>query len=117
MRLPALFVLLVTALASARGQTCTDAHYRWTAKTTLSLEGNPATSTTPSAMLKWSPLDLYRLPPGTPVCTARSDRELEVYSLTGWARSWHIEKGPKGDLDWHISSVTAARATTPSDPR
>src|SRR5438876_2630426 len=26
-----------------------------------------------------------------------------------WARSWHIEKGPKGDLDWHIELTQSAK--------
>ena len=88
---------------------CTDEHYRWTVKTTLALEGDAPAKTTPSAMLKWAPRKLYRPPIGTHVCTPRASRELKVYAVTGWARSWHIEKGPKGDLDWHIELTQSAK--------
>jgi len=45
-------------------------------------------------------------------CTPRADRELTVYAVTGWARSWHIENGPKGDLDWHIELTQSAKTTS-----
>ena len=69
------------------------------------------TATTPSAMLKWTPLELYRPAVEAHDCTPRADRELTVYAVTGWARAWHVEKAP-GDLDWHIE-LTQSRTTTP----
>ncbi|HEV2671244.1 MAG TPA: hypothetical protein VGU74_09140 [Gemmatimonadales bacterium] len=89
------------SISAAHGQTCTDPHYRWTVKTTLAQQGNPSTAATPSAMLKWTPLDLDHPAVGARDCTPRAGRELTVFAVTGWARSWHIEKAP-GDLDWHI---------------
>ena len=67
--------------------------YRWTVKTTLAQQGATSTAATPSAMLHWAPLDLYRPAVGVHDCT-RADRELTVYAVTGWARACHIEKGP-----------------------
>ncbi|HWC75050.1 MAG TPA: hypothetical protein VG454_14035, partial [Gemmatimonadales bacterium] len=93
---------LTTLAITVHAQTCTDPHYRWTVKTTTSLQGQAATATTPSAMLGWPPLDLYPPPRHTRDCTPRTDRELTIYAVTGWARSWHIEQAPSGDLDWHI---------------
>ena len=103
-----LTLVLFAALASlaisappAHAQ-CTDPHYRWTVKTTVANQGDPSTAATPSAMLKWTPLELYHPAPQAHDCTPRADRELTVYAVTGWARAWKIEKGPTGDLDWHI---------------
>jgi hypothetical protein len=31
-----------------------------------------------------------------------------VFAVTGWARSWHVEKAPSGDLDWHIELTQSA---------
>src|SRR5881397_3489001 len=60
-RTPALVAALAAlAIGSAHGQTCTDPHYRWTVKTTLALQGAASTAATPSAILKWTPLALYR---------------------------------------------------------
>ncbi len=95
-----------------KNQTCTDPHYRWTVKTMLAQQGAASTAATPSAMLKWTPLELYHPAVGAHDCTTRADRELTVYAVTGWARSWHIEKAP-GDLDWHIE-LTQGATTTPS---
>jgi len=112
-RLMLVFIAALASLAisTAHAQTCTDPHYRWTVKTTLALQGAAATAATPSAMLKWTPLELYHPAPGAHDCTPRADRELTVYAVTGWARSWHIEKAP-GDLDWHIE-LTQGRTTMP----
>src|SRR5437867_22456 len=102
------------AITTAHGQTCTEPHYRWTVKTTLAQQGgDPSTTATPSTMLHRAPLELYRPAPGVHDCTPRADRELTMYAVTGWARSWHLEKGPKGDLDWHIELTQTAK-TTPS---
>src|SRR3989442_12552215 len=90
------------AISAVHGQTCTDPHYRWTVKTTLAQQGAASTAATPSAMLHWAPLDLYRPAVGVHDCTPRAERELTGYAVTGWARSWHLEKGPKADRDWHI---------------
>ena len=100
------------AISAVHGQTCTDPHYRWTVKTTLAQQGATSTAATPSAMLHWAPLDLYRPAVGAHDCTPRADRELTVYAVTGWARSWHIENGPKGDLDWHIELTQSAKTTS-----
>jgi hypothetical protein len=107
-RLTLVFIAALTALASlaisappAHAQ-CTDPHYRWTVKTRVANQGDPATAVTPSAMLKWTPLELYHPAPGAHDCTPRADRELTLYAVTGWASTWKIEKGPTGDLDWHI---------------
>ena len=112
-RLMLVFIAALASLAisTAHAQTCTDPHYRWTVKTTLALQGSTATAATPSAMLKWTPLELYHPAVGAHDCTPRADRELTVYTVTGWARAWHIEKAP-GDLDWHIE-LTQSRTTTP----
>ena len=94
--------LLSAALATTtdiHAQNCSDAHYRWTVKTTLAQQGVAGTATTPAAMLTWTPLDLYR--PGGHDCTARAGKELTVYAVTGWVRTWKVEKAP-GDLDWHL---------------
>src|SRR2546427_10115390 len=102
-RTPALVAALASlTITAAHTQTCTHPHSRWTVKTTLALQGAASTAATPSAMLKWTPLELYHPAGGAHDCTPRADRELTVYAVTGWARSWHIENGPKGDLDWHI---------------
>ena len=102
-RTPALALALAAlAISTAHGQTCTDPHYRWTVKTRVAHQGDPSTAATPSAMLKWTPLQLYHPAPGAHDCTPRADRELTVYAVTGWARAWKLEKGPTGDLDWHI---------------
>jgi hypothetical protein len=44
----------------------------------------------------------------------RADSELNVYTVTGWARSWHIENGQRGDLDWHIELTQFRRPAIPS---
>jgi len=105
---PVVVLLSLLATATARAQTCTDSHYRWTVKTTTALQGNAATATTPSAMLQWPPLDLYRPPAGTADCTQRADHETTVYAVTGWARELHVQKAP-GDLDWHIELTQGAK--------
>ncbi len=111
-RTPALVAALASlTISTAHAQTCTDPHYRWTVKTTVALQGAAATAATPSAMLKWTPLELYHPAVGAHDCTPRADREPTVYAVTGWARSWHIEKAP-GDLDWHIE-LTQSRTTMP----
>jgi hypothetical protein len=94
----------------ARSREGTDAHYRWMVKSTLEMRDASPVNTSPTAMLKWKALPLYRGPVGGHDCTPRAGHELEVYAVTGWARSWHIEKGPKGDLDWHIE-LTSGRHT------
>jgi hypothetical protein len=104
-----LALLLVPQLA-VRAQTCTDAHYRWTVKTTLDMRDATPAKTTPASMLKWKALPLYRGAVGSHDCTPRAGHEATVYAVTGWARSWHIEKGPKGDLDWHVE-LTSGRHT------
>ncbi len=109
-RTPALVAALAAlAIGTAHAQTCTDPHYRWTVKTTLAQQGAASTAATPSTMLKWAPLDLNRPAVGAHDCTPRADRELTVYAVTGWARSWHLEKGPKGDLDWHVELTQTAK--------
>ncbi len=109
-RTPALVAALAAlAIGTAHAQTCTDPHYRWTVKTTLAQQGAASTAATPSTMLKWAPLDLNRPAVGAHDCTPRADRELTVYAVTGWARSWHLEKGPKADLDWHIELTQTAK--------
>jgi hypothetical protein len=102
-----LVAILLTLLAAATGraQTCTDAHYRWTVKTTTAQQGAAATATTPAAMLTWTPLDLYRQ---TPDCTPRADHETTLYAVTGWARELRVQKAP-GDLDWHIELTQTAK--------
>jgi len=105
---PVVVLLSLLATARARAQTCTDSHYRWTVKTTTAQQGNPATAATPSAMLQWPPLDLYRPPAGTADCTPRADHETTVYTVTGWARELHVQKAP-GDLDWHIELTQGAK--------
>jgi hypothetical protein len=99
--------LSLVATTMARAQ-CTDAHYRWTVKTTTAQEGDPATATTPAAMLKWTPLELYRPPAHSPDCTPRTGHETTVYAVTGWARALRVEK-PPGDLDWHIELTQSAK--------
>ena len=108
--LAATTLLFATTIARAQ---CSDAHYRWTVKTAVALQGNPPTATTPAAMLKWAPLDLYRPPVNTADCTPRTDRENTVYAVTGWARAWRVEKAPSGDLDWHIE-LTQTTKTKPT---
>ncbi|PYO92724.1 MAG: hypothetical protein DMD62_12340 [Gemmatimonadetes bacterium] len=97
--------------STAHAQTCTDPHYRWTVKTTVALQDSAPTPTTPSAMLKWTPPELYHPAVGAHDCTPRAGRELTVYAVTGWARAWHVDKAP-GDLDWHIE-LTQSRTTKP----
>jgi len=107
--IPALIAALVSlAISTAHAQTCTDPHYRWTVKTTLALQGAASTAATPSAMLQWTPLELYHPAVGAHDCTPRADRELTVYAVTGWARSWYIEKAP-GNLGWHIELTQGRR--------
>ena len=95
------------AIGAAHAQ-CTDPHYRWTVKTQVTHQGDPATAATPSAMLTWTPLNLLHPSPGAHDCTPRSGPELTVFAVTGWARVWKIEK--PGDLDWHIE-LTQGRKT------
>ena len=62
-RTPALVAALASlTIGAAHAQTCTDPHYRWTVKTTLALQGAASTAATPSAMLKWTPLELSAPP-------------------------------------------------------
>ena len=113
-RLALVIIAALAALAiSAAHAQCTDPHYRWTVKTTVAQQGDPSTAATPSAMLKWTPLELYHPAPGVHDCTPRADRELTVFAVTGWARTWKLEKGPAGDLDWHIE-LTQGRKTDSS---
>jgi|SRR5882672_5080246 len=105
---PALAALAALATSAAHAQTCTDPHYRWTVKTTVAHEGDASTAATPSAMLTWTPLELYHPAPQAHDCTPRADRELTVFAVTGWARAWKIEKAP-GDLDWHIELTQGSK--------
>ncbi len=111
-RTPALVAAFAAVAIGPAYSQCTDPHYRWTVKTTVAHQGDPSTAATPSAMLKWTPLELYHPAPGAKDCTPRADRELTMFAVTGWARTWKLEKGPKGDLDWHIELTQGPNTDT-----
>lgn len=69
------------------------------------------------SILRWPALPLFHDRPGQHDCTERSARERNVYEITGWVRTWKIEKGTAdkpGDLDWHVE-LTQGDTTDPLD--
>jgi len=92
--------LAILPITPATGQTCTDPHYRWTVKTTVAHQGDPATAATPSA-ITWTPLEVFHPAPGAHDCTPRADRELTQGPKTKSSRS--------DSALWEIHPVYAVR--------
>ena len=103
-----LVCLLSSSVRAAFAQTCTDAHYRWTVKTTEALASVTPTRTTIPTMLTW-PLPGFT-GQAQYKCAARAGRELNVYSLLGWVR--RVKTG-ETDGDWHIELTS--RSDSPTD--
>jgi len=93
----------------AEAQTCTDAHYRWAAKTAESLASVTPTRTSITTMLR-----SWRLPDLTGQaqykCAARAGKELKTYSVLGWVR--RVKTGEE-DGDWHVELTS--RRDSPVD--
>ncbi len=92
--------LAAGGLLAARGTTprqrCDQPHYRWDVKIDTSLFTRPAVATTVTDILnRWA---APAIGPDDR-CAPRSDRERNVYSVSGWIR--RIETA-KDDGDWHI---------------
>ena len=100
--------VLPMAAASAATPDCTEPHYRWREKTTLSLLAHTPVHATIGAMLgSWGVPAIYG---SADECKARTGRELKNYSVTGWIRRRLAED----DGDWHIE-LTSARTGAVAD--
>jgi hypothetical protein len=91
-------VALILVAGSLGAQQCNRSHYRWDAKTTTSLESEPALPMTIAAILaRWT---VPALGPGAAYwCAPRVGRERRVYVVEGWLR---FADTTKADGDWHL---------------
>ena len=87
---------LLASRGAAPRQRCDQPHYRWNVKIDTSLFTQPAVATTVADILnRWT---APAIGPDDR-CAPRSDRERNVYVVTGWIRRIETEKD---DGDWHI---------------
>lgn len=101
--------LLGVVAPVARGQACTEPHYRWTEKTDESLaDVNPVRAYITTMIKSWA-LPAYT---GQAIykCQDREGRELKTYSVVGWLR--RVKKA-ETDGDWHAELTS--RADSPVD--
>ena len=86
-RLPlaAFVVLALLAVRTARGQGCSEPHYRWSEKVDSTFASKPPTTVAVSDILTWSPRALT----AQDRCAARAGRELNLYSVTAFVRRRH----------------------------
>ena len=101
--------LLLGVAAIARGQTCTDAHYRWAVKTAEALA-----STTPNRANITAILTTWTIPDLTGQsqfkCADRGGKELKSYVVLGWVRRVVTDES---DGDWHVELTS--HSDTPVD--
>src|SRR6266516_1481851 len=82
-RTPVLVAALAAlAIGTARGQTCTEPHYRWSEKIDTSFAHQTPTDLDVSDMLAWTP----RTVTAKDKCAKRIGREKHVYAVTAYVR-------------------------------
>ena len=108
-RLPlALFVVLALfAVRTARGQACSEPHYRWSEKVDSTFASKPPTTVAVSDILTWSPRALT----AQDRCAARAGRELNLFSVTAFVRRIRLHEQ---DGDWHIEITEEETSPVPT---
>ncbi len=103
-RTPALVAALASlAIGTARGQTCTEPHYRWSEKIDTSFAHQTPTDADVSGMLAWAPRTIT----AKDKCAKRIGREKNVYAVTAYVRRIKLRES---DGDWHIE-ITEEEST------
>jgi len=108
-RLPlaAFVVLALLAVRTARGQGCSEPHYRWSEKVDSTFASKPPTTVAVSDILTWSPRALT----AQDRCAARAGRELNLYSVTAFVRRIRLHEQ---DGDWHIEITEEETSPVPT---
>src|SRR5439155_798789 len=115
---PALVAALASlAIGTARGQTCTEPHYRWSEKIDTSFAHQTPTDVDVSDMLTWTPRTIT----AKDKCAKRIGREKNVYAVIAYVRRIKLHES---DGDWHLEitevsplrSYQATRASAGSGP-
>lgn len=95
--------LALLPIATAKGQTCTEPHYRWSEKIDTALAHQTPTAVDVSTILTWS----ARTITGKDKCASRIGRERQVFSVTAYVRRIKLHET---DGDWHIE-ITEEEST------
>jgi len=103
-RTPALAAALASlAIGTARGQTCTEPHYRWSEKIDSAFAHQAPKDVDVSDMLAWAP----RAITAKDKCAKRIGREKNIYAVTAYVRRIKLRES---DGDWHIE-ITEEEST------
>ena len=103
-RTPALVAALAAlAIGTARGQTCTEPHYRWSEKIDTSFAHQTPTDVDVSGMLARTPRTIT----AKDKCAKRIGREKNVYAVPAYVRRIKLRES---DGDWHIE-ITEEEST------
>jgi hypothetical protein len=100
-------VLALLGVRTARGQACSEPHYRWSEKIDSTLAGKQPTAVDVSNVLAWAPRPLT----SKDRCAARAGQELNLYSVTAFVRRIRLHEQ---DGDWHIEITEEETSPVPT---